>query len=269
MLAGKTALVTGSTSGIGLAVARALAKAGAKVMLNGSRPAADAEVLRAELAAEAGGEVGYTAANLADPASARGLVEATIAAFGSVDILINNAGVVTGKPLLEASENQIRRTFEVNTLAGFWTSRALLPGMLTRDRGMIVTIASAAGLVGVAKQTDYSASKWGAVGFTESLRAELRSQGSRVRTLVVAPYYISTGMFEGVTTRFPLLLPIMEPAAVARKVLNAIESGRQQLVLPPMVRLVPPLRILPPVAFDLVLDLFGINHTMDGFIGRR
>ncbi|HML52169.1 MAG TPA: SDR family oxidoreductase [Propionicimonas sp.] len=256
-LAGSTVLVTGGGSGLGRELCTQASARGAKVIVWDRDPEAARQT-----AESCGGSWAQVDVTDADAVSAA-------ATELSVDILINNAGVVTGKPLLEASENQIRRTFEVNTLAGFWTSRALLPGMLTRDRGMIVTIASAAGLVGVAKQTDYSASKWGAVGFTESLRAELRSQGSRVRTLVVAPYYISTGMFEGVTTRFPLLLPIMEPAAVARKVLNAIESGRQQLVLPPMVRLVPPLRILPPVAFDLVLDLFGINHTMDGFIGRR
>jgi all-trans-retinol dehydrogenase (NAD+) len=114
-----------------------------------------------------------------------------------------------------------------------------------------------------------AASKWGAIGFTESLRAELRSFGSRVRTLVVAPYYINTGMFDGVKTRFPLLLPILDPPKVATKVLTAIESGRQQVVLPPMVRIVPPLRFLPPVAFDVILDAFGINHSMDSFVGRR
>ena len=93
MLTGKRALVTGSTSGIGLAVARALAMAGAKVMLNGSRTAGDAEALRAALAAETGAEVAYTAANLAVPASARALVEAATAAFGGLDILVNNAGI--------------------------------------------------------------------------------------------------------------------------------------------------------------------------------
>ena len=182
---------------------------------------------------------------------------------GPIDVLINCAGVVTGKPLLESSEAAIRRTFEVNTLASYWTTRAFLPGMRERDRGTVVTIASAAGLVGVARQTDYSASKWAAIGFTESLRAELRGSGSAVRTLVVAPYYIDTGMFAGVRTRVPLLLPILHEVDVASQILDAIASGRQQLVLPPMARLVPLLRVLPVRVFDAVMDLFGINHTMD------
>jgi len=255
-LAGATVLITGAGSGIGREMAVQAAGRGAHVIgwdLDGEAAAATAKLT--------GGD--WAGVDVTDSAAV------TAAASGvAVDVLINCAGVVTGKLLLEASEAQIRRTFEVNTLAGFWTTRAFLPGMLQRDRGTIVTIASAAGLVGVAKQTDYSASKWAAIGFTESLRAELRSLGSRVRTLVVAPYYISTGMFEGVSTRFPLLLPILAPVKVSTKVLNAIESGRQQLVLPPMVRIVPPLRFLPPVAFDVIMDLFGINHTMDNFVGR-
>lgn len=256
-LAGARVLITGAGSGIGREMALQAGERGAKVIawdLNAETAKATAALVNGDWA-----QVDVTDA-AAVSAAASGV---------EVDVLINNAGVVTGKPLLEASEDQIRRSFEVNTLAGFWTTKAFLPGMLERNRGAIVTIASAAGLVGVAKQTDYSASKWGAIGFTESLRAELRLLNSAVRTLVVAPYYISTGMFEGVTTRFALLLPIMAPSKVSTKVLNAIEAGRQQLVMPPMVRLVPPLRILPPAAFDLILDLFGINHTMDAFVGRR
>lgn len=256
-LAGATVLITGGGSGLGRQLATQAAIRGARVIVWDR----DAEAARST--AEAiGGE--HQQVDVTDADAVR-----TAAAGLAVDVLINNAGVVTGKLLLDATEEQIRRTFEVNTLAGFWTTQALLPGMLERDRGMVVTIASAAGLVGVAKQTDYAASKWGAIGFTESLRAELRSAGSRVRTLVVAPYYINTGMFDGVSTKFPLLLPILSPGPVAHKVLNAVESGRQQVVLPPMVRVIPPLRVLPPAAFDLILDLFGINHTMDGFVGRR
>lgn len=195
-------------------------------------------------------------------------VDAAAAASGPVDVLVNNAGVVSGRRLLEASEAQIRRTFEVNVLAHFWTTRALLPGMVERGRGKIVTIASAAALVGVARQADYAASKWAAFGFAESLRAELRKDASPVSALVVAPYYIDTGMFAGVRTRFPALLPILQERDVARRVLDAIESGRQQLILPPFARLTPLLRVLPPIAFDAVTDFLGINSTMDEFTGR-
>jgi all-trans-retinol dehydrogenase (NAD+) len=123
-------------------------------------------------------------------------------------------------------------------------------------------------LLGVAKQTDYAASKAAAIGFTESLRAELRDAGSRVRTLVFMPYYIDTGMFEGVRTRFPLLLPILDPHKAALRVIRGIERGTQQIMTPPMVKLVPVLRALPVRAFDGLADFFGINHTMDHFVGR-
>ncbi len=140
--------------------------------------------------------------------------------------------------------------------------------MLERNRGTVVTIASAAGLLGVAKQTDYAASKSAAIGFTESLRAELRDAKSAVRTLVFMPYFIDTGMFEGVRTRFPLLLPILDQHKVARRVIKGVERGTQQIMTPPMVRTVPLLRVLPVRAFDAVADFFGINHTMDHFVGR-
>lgn len=256
-LAGATVLITGAGSGLGRELAVQASARGARVVA-WDRDAAGARATAQRVNGT------WAEVDVTDPQAV-----ADAASGLRVDVLINNAGVVTGKYLLDASEEQIRRTFEVNTLAGYWTTRAVLPGMLARNHGVIVTIASAAGLVGVAKQTDYSASKWGAIGFTESLRAELRSFGSRVRTLVVAPYYINTGMFDGVRTKFPLVLPILEPVKVAGRVLNAIEAGRQQVMLPPLVRILPPLRLLPVPAFDLILDLFGINHTMDHFVGRR
>jgi len=212
----------------------------------------------------AGGRASAAAIDVTDSAAVRREALAT----GRVDVLINNAGVVSGQRLLEASEAQIRRTFEVNALALYWTTRAFLPGMLERGRGKVVTIASAAGLIGVARQTDYAASKWAAVGFTESLRAELRKDGAPVSTLIVAPYFIDTGMFEGVRTRFPLLLPILQERDVARRVLDAIESGRQQLILPPFAALTPAMRVLPVAAMDALADLLGINATMDDFTGR-
>jgi all-trans-retinol dehydrogenase (NAD+) len=254
---GSRFVITGGGSGLGRQLALQAAARGADVEvwdLDGSAAARTADLT--------GGT--HQQVDVTDTAA----VDAAAGVAGAVDVLVNCAGIVTGKPLLESSEAEIRRTFEVNTLAGYWTTRALLPGMLARDRGTVVTVASAAGLVGVARQTDYSASKWASIGFTESLRAELRGARSSVRTLVVAPYYIDTGMFEGVRTRVPLLLPILKEADVARRVLDAVESGREQLVLPPLAGIVPLLRALPVPLFDRLVDLFGINHTMDHFVGR-
>ena len=176
---------------------------------------------------------------------------------------------MTGVRLEDATEEGIRRTFEVNALAPYWLTRAVLPGMRARDRGAVVTVASAAGLVGVARQTDYSATKHAAVGFAESLAAELRKDGSRVTSLAVCPFYIDTGMFAGVRSRVPWLLPVLDPRHVAQEVLDAVEAGRTRLLLPRAVGLIAPLRALPAPVFDRTMDVLGVNATMDGFTGRR
>ena len=260
---GARVLITGAGSGIGRLMALDAAARGAAEILIWDLSADSGDAVRDEITA-VGGQARSFEVNVADSAQVETVAERT----GPVDILINCAGIVTGKKLLDADADAIRRVYDVNTLALYWTTKAFLPGMLERDRGAVVTIASAAGLTGVARQTDYSASKWAAVGFTESLRSELRAEGSRVGTLVVCPFYINTGMFDGVRTKFPRLLPILEETDVSTRVLNAIESGREQLVMPPLVRLVPGVRLLPTRAFDTVIDFLGVNQTMDHFTGR-
>lgn len=261
-LSGTTVLVTGGGSGLGRRMALLAAQRGARVVI-WDLSAEGGGSVRDEIRA-AGGSAEAQTVNIAD----KDAVRQSAAAAGSIDVLVNNAGVVSGQRLLDAAEGDIERTFSVNVLALYWVTRAFLPGMISRGRGTVVTIASAAGLVGVAKQTDYSASKFAAFGFNESLRAELRAGGNSINTLVVCPYYIDTGMFDGVRTRFPRLLPILKEAEVAAKVLDSIESGRRKLVLPPVVNLVPVARILPVAAFDRVMDVLGINRTMDHFTGR-
>ena len=193
----------------------------------------------------------------------------TIEALGTVDVLINNAGVVSGKDLLEISDEQIELTFDVNALALFWTTRAFLPAMLERNSGHIVTIASAGGIAGTAKLVDYCSSKFAAVGFDDSLRAELKSRKSKVMTTVVCPYYIDTGMFAGVSTRFPWLLPILDPHKSVRKILNAVRGNRRRLIMPWFVYTTYMMRLAPVAISDWMLDFFGVSHSMDRFTGRK
>jgi all-trans-retinol dehydrogenase (NAD+) len=185
-----------------------------------------------------------------------------------IDVLINNAGVVSGKSLLEIPDAQIERSFAVNTLALFWTVKAFLPAMIERRRGHLVTIASAAGLIGVPKLTDYGATKWAAVGFDESLRMELRKLAPAIRTTLVCPYYIRTGLFEGARSRFPRLLPILEEETVSERILRAVERDKRVLVMPAMVRTIPWVRLLPVSWFDAIAEFMGVNASMDDFVGR-
>ena len=194
MLEGKVALVTGSTSGIGLAVARALARAGARVMLNGSRPAAEAEALRAGMEAESGQAVRYTAADMADPASVRGLVAATEAAFGSLDILVNNAGIQHVAPVDEFPDEKWDQLLAINLSSVFHTTKAALPGMKARNWGRIVNIASAHGLVASPFKAPYTASKHAVVGFSKAVALEVAETG--ITCNAVCPGYVRTPLVE-------------------------------------------------------------------------
>ncbi len=141
--------------------------------------------------------------------------------------------------------------------------------MVEQGSGHIVTVASAAGLIGTPRQTDYAASKHAAVGFTEALRFELKRSTPGVRVTVVCPFYTDTGMFEGVKTRFPLLLPILRTDDVVKAIINAIEMNKPKVLMPFMVRTVPAMRLLPLPVFDRVAEFFGVTGAMDEFTGRH
>lgn len=262
----QTVLITGAGSGIGRLLALGAVRRGARVVIWDRDEAAGAAV-REEIRAD-GGEAWSWAVDVSDRVAVATTGDETIRTVGPVDVVINNAGIVTGRRFLELEEEAVERTMAVNVLALYWVTRAFLPGMIDRQHGTVVTVASAAGLVGVAQQTDYSASKFAAVGFAESLRVELAKDHTGVNSLVVCPYYVDTGMFAGVRTKFPRLLPILDPTDVAERILTSIEKGRVQLIMPRFVRTVPITRALPATLFDRTMDFFGVNESMDHFVGR-
>ena len=138
-----------------------------------------------------------------------------------MDIVINNAGVVSGRAFCELDDGRIERTMAVN--APMWVTKAFLPAMMERDSGHIVTVASAAGLVGAPRLVDYCASKHAAVGFMEALRVELKRLGSSVCTTIICPGIINTGMFDGATSSFPLAR-VLDPVRTCREALLMLRS---------------------------------------------
>jgi len=265
-LNGSVVVITGAATGMGRLLALGAARKGARHVALWDVDRAGLAGVKKDIAA-LGVDTSTATVDVTDHVAVSRAAKKTLSTAGRVDVLINNAGVVFGKELLDLTPENITTTFGVNTLALYWTTRAFLPGMLVSDHGRIVTIASAAGFAGVAKQTDYSASKHAAVGFTESLRAELRAKNSSVTTLTVCPYYVNTGMFDGVKSGSPLL-PIQEPGPTVDRILDAIESTRREILLPPMVWSVRLFRLFPARWFDALADLFGINRSMATFRGR-
>ncbi len=266
-VAGRTVLVTGAANGMGRLLSVDLARRGARLVLWDLDEAA-LESVAGRIRAS-GGAAWAHACDVGDPAAVRAAAARVREEAGDVDVLVNNAGVVTGRPLLELTEDDIERTFRVNALAPYWTTRAFLPAMVERGRGHVVTVASAAGLAGVPRQTDYAASKHAAVGFADALRVELARTAPGVRTTLVCPFYVDTGMFAGARTRFPRLLPILRPEDVVARIVRAVERDQPRVLLPPLVHLMPLVSALPSRLGDRVLDAFGVNASMDHFVGRR
>ncbi|MEE2961552.1 MAG: SDR family oxidoreductase [Myxococcota bacterium] len=264
----KSVLITGAASGIGKAVATRVAKQGGKLVLWDINQE-NLEATIKELAPIAHHPPKGYKCDLRKRSQIYSVAKRVQKQIGDIDILINNAGIVSGKSLLDISDDAISATFDVNTLALFWTTRAFLPAMIQRNTGHIVTMASSAGFIGAARLTDYCSSKWAAVGFDESLRMELRHTAPGINTTVVCPFLIDTGMFQGAQTRFPFLLPILKESNVADQIIDSIAKKRQKLIVPPFVNLVPIFRILPTAVFDKVADFLGINAAMDKFTGRH
>jgi 3-hydroxybutyrate dehydrogenase len=193
-LKGKTAIVTGSTSGIGLGIARALAECGANVMLNGFGDKEEIETLSAKRAAELGVKVAYSDADISDPAAVREMVAAAIKAFGAVDILVNNAGIQHTAAVDEFPEAKWDAIIAINLSSNFHLIKAVLPGMRSRNWGRIVNISSVHGLVASAHKAAYVAAKHGVIGLTKVVALETATTG--ITCNAICPGWVLTPLVQ-------------------------------------------------------------------------
>ena len=194
VLRGRSALVTGSTSGIGLGIARALAQAGANVMLNGLGDPAAIERTRAELAAETGVTVGYHGADLSRPEEIAAMVAAAEATLGAMDVLVNNAGIQFVANIEDFPNDKWHAVIAINLSAVFFGMKAAIPGMKQRGWGRIINIASAHGLVASGQKVAYVAAKHGVVGMTKVAAIETANSGITVNA--ICPGWVRTPLVE-------------------------------------------------------------------------
>jgi 3-hydroxybutyrate dehydrogenase len=193
-LNGKNAVITGSTSGIGLGIARALASSGVNVMLNGLGDAAEIESIRAGLAAEFGVKVGYHAANMLEPAEIRDMIAKAQGLFGSVDILVNNAGIQFVSPVEDFPDEKWDQIIRINLSASFHGIKAVIPGMKTAGWGRIINISSAHSLVASPFKSAYVAAKHGVAGLTKTVALEVAQ--AKITVNAIAPGYVWTPLVE-------------------------------------------------------------------------
>jgi 3-hydroxybutyrate dehydrogenase len=194
MLKGKSAIVTGSTSGIGKGIAEALASSGVNVMLNGFGDAAEIERQRAALASSTRVEVAYHPADMSKPADIRDMVAAAQKTFGGVDILVNNAGIQHVAPVEQFPEDRWDAILAINLSSAFHATKAALPGMRARKWGRIINIASAHGLVASAEKSAYVSAKHGIIGLTKTVGLE--TAGSGVTCVAICPGWVLTPLVQ-------------------------------------------------------------------------
>ena len=265
-IAGNSVLITCGASGIGKIMGRmALEKGASKLIVwDLNEESIDA------VAAEFGnlGEVHGFRIDISKPEMIDEVYAKTKAECGDVDILINCAGIVTNnKTFDQQTDADIIKTFGVNTQGAMFVTLRVMKDMKARRRGHICNITSSAGMLSLPKMSVYAASKWAAIGWSDSVRIELQREKSPVKVTTIAPYFINTGMFDGIRSFFR----IQDPEVVAKKTIRAIERDKFYKGIPfssHFIRLMQGL--LPLWLFDpLFGDICGLYTVMDHFTGRR
>lgn len=261
----KTILITGGASGIGKLMAALALKKGAHVIIWDI----DQDKINETISdyQSLGAISGYTL-DITDLNAVKETAIVIKKNHGTVDILINNAGIVVGNYFHEHSHAEISRTMAINANAPMHITLEFLHDMMEQNSGHICTIASSAGLISNPKMSVYVASKWSAIGWSDSLRLEMKQLKKNIVVTTVTPYYINTGMFDGVKSS---IVPILKPEKVARQIIRGIERNKIFVSMPWSVGFVRFSQGLLPIRmFDwLVGDIMGVYKAMEHFKGRK
>jgi len=260
-VSGKVVIITGAARGMGRLDAMAFAREGCRVVMT------DVDFEELERTARDMADDGFEAyafvLDVSDRDACFKLVEKVEGEIGTIDVLVNNAGVMECREFTDMSEHHWRRTMDVNFLGQVWLMQAVLPGMLSRGEGHIVNMASQAGVIGGAKMSSYSASKHAVMGVTDSVRLELR--GSGVRFTDVIPGFVDTGMASGAEP--PFISPWVDPAKVSEAIVDAVKKGHEEICRPAFsVRLSAFLRGLgSPKLLDGIYRMLGGHKVFDAW----
>ena len=259
-------LITGGASGIGKIMGRMALEKGAKCFIIWDINLSGIETARKELSRY--GKVKGYIVDVSNAEAVNAAYAKAVADCGDIDILINCAGIVTSnKTFDQQTTEEMVRTMNINALAPMFVARAALPDMIRRNSGHICNITSAGGMLSNPKMSVYAASKWAATGWSDSVRIELQEMKSDVHVTTVTPYYINTGMFNGVKSP---IIPILKPEYVAKRIIRAIERNRTFRGIPFGFHFIRFWQfLLPTRIFDWLFGkVFGIYHAMDKFTGR-
>ena len=262
---GKNILITGGASGIGKVMVRKMLEMSANVIIWDINNSNISDTLR-EFSG-LGSVYGYcvNVANIDEVSNAAAEVKRDI---GVVDVLINNAGIVVGRYFVDHSISDIQNVMNVNANAPMYVTLQFLGDMLKQDSGHICNIASSAGFITNPKMSVYAASKWAVIGWSDSLRLEMQQMKKNVKITTIMPYYINTGMFDGVKSTIPMLDPETTATTIIRSIQNDVKMRSISRGLYFFARLGQ--AILPISAFDYIAgNILGIYKTMDNFVGRK
>lgn len=264
---GSNVLITGGGSGIGRIMGRIALEKGAKSLTIWDINEQNMANTQAEFSTK--GKVYTQKVDVSNETQVEEAAKIAKKNAGNIDILINCAGIVANnKTFDEQSVTDITRTMNINAVAPMLVTLQFLPDMLKRNFGHVCNIASAAGMISNPRMSVYAASKWATLGWSDSMRIELKQAKSKVKVSTIAPYFISTGMFDGVKSRF---FPILKPEPTAKKIIKAIEKNKWFKGLPFGFHFIRACQALLPVnIFDFIFgEVVGIFHGMENFTGRK